>query len=206
MDIKKHPAFSKAKLLQGFRTIDKLWERGLLPKDLERHYFLHWFVVYGGNIIRTAEAIKIHRNTIQNHFLTLGFSSKAVRLRHSWQALASKNKTASFDANFFKFYQKFGRGPKFTAKENQALTGLWQTRFPYKTLKTYYLLWALRTRKPREWAQKKLDFSYRHRTRLLTSLLKTKTRDGFWLAPLKPTFKEIYSSRYRNILSEIKKR
>ena len=206
MAFKKPTSFSKTNLLQGFKTLDNLWERNLFPADLERHYFLHWFVVYQGNIIQTAKALQIHRNTIQGHFLKFGFSKKSVRLRHSWQTLVNKNKTSSFDTNFLKFYQQFGGKTKFSVNENKSLIKLWQTRFSFKTLMAHYLYWALRTHKPKEWIQKKLDYSDRHRIRLLTSILNPKNRDGFWLSVLKPTSREVYSARYRNILAKMKKR
>jgi hypothetical protein len=205
MPFKTPSGFSKANLLQGFETLNKLWSRNLFPKDLERHYFLHWFVVYQGNIIQTAKALQIHRNTIQGHFLEFGFSNKSVRLRHFWQTLVKKNKKASFESNFFKFYLQFGGKTKFTAKENQQLIKLWQTKFSFKTLMAHYLLWALRTQKTKEWIQKKLNYSERHRIRLLTAVLNLKTRDGFWLSALKPRATEIYSARYRNVLSKTKK-
>jgi hypothetical protein len=69
----------------------------------------------------------------------------------------------------------------------------------------HYLLWAVRTEKTKDWIQKKLNYSERHRIRLLTSILNPKTRDGFWLAVLKPSPQEVYSARYRNILSKMKK-
>jgi hypothetical protein len=206
MSFKTPTPFNKANLLQGLQALNKLWARGLFPKDLERHYFLHWFVVYQGNIIQTAKALQIHRNTIQGHFLQFGFSNKSVRLRHSWQMLLEKNKNASFESNFLKFYNQFGGKTKFTPEENKILITLWQTKFSFKTLMAHYLLWALRAGKTKDWVQKKLDYSDRHRIRLLTSILNSKNRDGFWLAPLKPSIQEIYSARYRNILSKSKKR
>jgi hypothetical protein len=205
MPFKAPSNFSKANLLQGYKTLNQLWNRDLLPKDLERHYFLHWFVAYQGNIIQTAEALQIHRNTIQGHFVQFGFSNKSVRLRHFWQMLLKKNKKTSFESNFLKFYDRFGGKTKFTPEENKRLIQLWQTRFSFKTLMAHYLLWALRTGKTKDWIQKKLNYSERHRIRLLTTILNPKTRDGFWLIPLKPAAEEIYSPRYRNMLSKIKK-
>jgi hypothetical protein len=182
-----------------------LWKRGLFPHDLERHYFLHWFVVYKGNIIQTAKALDIHRNTIQGHFLSLGYSKKSVKLRHAWQHLNVAQKT-SFEKNFSNFYRKFGRKPIFSTEENAALVGLWQVKFPFKTLTPHYLLWSIRSGKPKNWVEKKLGYSYRHRARLLNQVLKPKSRDGFWLSPLKPQVKEIYSRRYQTVLSHKKKR
>ncbi len=187
----------KDKLKKGFETLNRLWKRGLFPKDLERHYFLHWFVVYSGNILKTAEALQIHRNTIQGHFLTLGYSKKSVKLRHAWQKIKLKFPKSTFENNFEKFFHSFGKTPRFSSYENAGLLGLWQTQFPFKTLVPYFLLWAIRTGKSRDWVQKKLDYSYRHRARLLSQVLKPKTRDGYWLTSLKPNSKEIHSPRYR---------
>jgi hypothetical protein len=196
---------SKPKWVQGLSALNRLWQRGLFPEDLERHYFLHWFVVYKGNIIQTAKALAIHRNTIQGHFLDLGYSKKSVKLRHAWQRLELAQKT-SFEKNFYSFYRKFGGKPLLSPAENAALVGLWQTKFPFKTLIPHYLLWTIRSGKPKDWIQKKLGYSYRHRARLLSHLPKPKTRDGFWLSPLKPQVKEIYSRRYQTVLSGKKKR
>jgi|SRR5665213_164754 len=206
MSFKIPTAFSKSDLKKGLGVLNRLWNRNLIPEDLERHYFLLWFVIYQGNIIRTAKALQIHRNTIQGYFLKFGFSKKAVRLRHSWQTLTEKNKKGSFESNFLKFYHKFGGKTKFTPEENKLLIALWKTRFSFKTLVTHYAFWAVRTRKPKDWFQKKFNYSRRHYLRLLTSVLDSKSRDGFWLAILKPVPEEIYSLRYRNVLLKSKKR
>lgn len=187
----------KAKLKKGLDTLNRLWKRGLFPKDLERHYFLHWFVVYSGNILKTADALQIHRNTIQGHFLTLGYSKRSVKLRHAWQKMKIKFPKFTFENCFAKFFQQYGKNPRLSPEENAGLISLWQIKFPFKTLVPHYLLWAIRVGKSREWVQKKLDYSYRHRARLLSQVLKTKARDGFWLSSLKPTFREIHSPRYR---------
>jgi len=195
---------SKLKLNRGLSTLNRLWKRGLHPEDLDRHYFLHWFVIYKGNIIQTAKALDIHRNTIQGHFLQLGYAKKSVRLRHAWQIL-EKTK-GPFEQKFHRFYQKHGLKPVLSTEENAALIGLWQEKFPFKTLTPHYLLWAIRVGKTKEWVQKELGYSYRHRARLISTLLSTKKRDGFWLASLKPKLEEIYSPRYRTVLSHKKKR
>ncbi len=197
MPFKIPSSVPNAKLKKGLNTLNRLWKRGLFPKDLERHYFLHWFVVYSGNILKTADALQIHRNTIQGHFLTLGYSKKSVKLRHAWQKIKVKFPKFSFENNFAKFFQQFGKNPRFSPDENAGLVGLWQIKFSFKTLVPHYLLWAIRAGKSREWVQKKLDYSYRHRARLLSQVLNTKARDGFWLSSLKPTFREIHSPRYR---------
>lgn len=193
----------KPKWNKGLAVLDRLWQKGFFPDDLRRHYFLHWFVVHQGNIIQTAKALDIHRNTIQGHFLDLGYSKRSVKLRHAWQVLSTKK--SGFEKNFHSFYSKFGKKPGFTPDENEALVGLWQAKFPFKTLTPHYLLWAIRSKKPKDWVQKKLGYSYRHRARLLSHVLKPKSRDGFWLSPLKPQVKEVYSRRYRTLLSRKKR-
>jgi hypothetical protein len=206
MSFKVPSAVSKPKWIKGLSTLDRLWKRGLFPEDLDRHYFLHWFVVYNGNIIQTAKALDIHRNTIQGHFLDLGYSKKSVKLRHAWQRLASGSKNVPFEKKFHVFYNRFSGKPRFSPEENAALVGLWQVKFPFKTLMPHYFLWAIRSGKPKDWVEKKLDYSYRHKARLLSQVVNPKSRDGFWLSPLKPQVKEIYSARYRTILSRKKKR
>lgn len=200
MSIKIPSAVPKPKWNKGLSVLNRLWKRNLFPEDLERHYFLHWFVVYKGNIIQTAKALQIHRNTIQGHFLDLGYSKKSVKLRHAWQKL-NENSSKPFEKKFHAFYNHFGKKPGFSPEENSALVGLWQIKFPFKTLTPHYLLWSIRSNKPKDWVQKKMGYSYRHRARLLSQVLKPKARDGFWLSPLKPQVREIYSSRYRTILA-----
>ncbi len=205
MAFKQPSQISKSKWISGLKTLNRLWKRGLQPDDLVRHYFLHWFVVYNGNIIKTAKALQIHRNTIQGYFLDLGYSNKSVKLRHEWQELNEKSKNSSFEKKFYAFYQKFSKRPRFSADENAGLVGLWQTLFPFKTLTPHYFLWAVRVGKSKDWVQKELGYSYRHRARLMNPVLKPKTRDGFWLSPLRPQVTEVYSPRYRTILARKKR-
>jgi hypothetical protein len=188
-------SISKSDWLNGLQTLNRLWGRDLLPQDLERHYFLHWFVVYEGNILKTAEALQVHRNTIQGHFLSLGYSKKSVRLRHAWQTIRLQAHHLSFENKFFAFYKRFGVRPRLNPKENTDLIRLWKIRFPYKTLAAHYLLWAQRAGKSKDWMIKRLDYSFRHRARLLSQVVQNKTRDGFWLSPLKPTLDDIRSAR-----------
>lgn len=206
MPFKAPSHVSRSSWTGGLAVLNRLWKRGLLPESLDRHYFLHWFVVYKGNIIQTAKALQIHRNTIQGHFLDLGYSKRSVRLRHAWQKLESKSRQQSFEKKFNLFYKTFGRKPALTPEENAGLVGLWKIKFPFKSLTPHYFLWAIRAGKSKEWVQKESNYSYRHRARLLNPLLKPNSRDGFWLSPEKPKLEEIYSPRYRTILSRKKKR
>ena len=203
MKLKDSPSHPKWR--DGLLALNRLWRRGLFPHDLEKHYFLHWFVIYDGNIIKTAAALKIHRNTIQGHFLKLGYSRKSVKLRHAWQTLSQKQK-GSFEKRFYAFTRKFAARPHLSAQENQSLVGLWQTHFPYKILIHHYLLWAIRNKKTKTWIQSQLDYSYRHQTRILSQVGKPKSKAAFWLSPLKPQPLEIYSERYKSRLRNMRQK
>lgn len=197
--MKSNTSSSKTKWRDGLLALNKLWKRGLFPENLEKHYFLHWFVVYNGNIIKTAAALKIHRNTIQGHFLKLGYSRRSVKLRHVWQALSLKQKS-SFENRFYAFYKKFAVKPRLSLLESRLLIGLWQSHFPFKILTHHYLLWALRDKKSKTWLQSQLDYSYRHQARILSQIGNPKSKAAHWLSPLKPQPLEIYSERYKTRL------
>ena len=186
-------AITKMSLLEGYQTLNQLWERGLLPEDLELHYFLHWFTQYDGNIVQASQGLQIHRNNMQGHFQQFGLSHKTSGLRQSWNRLVKKNRNVSFEENFYHFYRRFNRETKFTPEESRQLASLWQSKFPLKTLLAHYALWAIRSGKPKDWFETKLNYTARHRIRLLKGLLNSKVRDGFWLAPLNPRPEEIYS-------------
>ncbi|HXL72381.1 MAG TPA: hypothetical protein VN963_02040 [bacterium] len=189
---------SKMSLLENYQTLNELWDRGLFPSDLELHYFLHWFTHYRGNVTQTAKGLRIHRGNMQGRFRQFGLTDKTSGLRHSWQRLTEQNREASFESNFYSFYGRFNGETKFTPEENGRLIALWQSKFPLKTLLAHYALWVVRTHKPKDWFEKKLDYTARHHFRLLKDLLNSKIRDGFWLAPLKPNPDEIYSRRRGN--------
>jgi hypothetical protein len=191
MSIQISPSFSKKRLLEGYRTLNGLWQKGLLPDDLELHFFLHWFAFCRGNISHAAKALQIHRNNMQDRFLRFGLQGKTFKLRHSWFRLAEKNRRASFQSNFFRVYRQVGGKPKFTQKENRRLTALWQTGFPFKTLLAHYALWGIRAGKPKPWIQKQLGYSHRHHLRLLTTIRDPRNGNGFWLSPLKPRPEEV---------------
>jgi hypothetical protein len=190
--------YLKTALLRGYAVLKRLWERDLVPQDLELHYFLHWFVVFDGNIVQTAKELKIHRNTIANYFRRFGFSKKVIRLRNDFRELESKTGIMGFEETFFYYYQQFNQLTRLNRYENKQLVHLWQTRFAIKTLNAHYLLWALRAGKDKNWIHEKLDFSERNCNHLLVSVLDSKKRDGFWLAPLKPSRNEIYKRNRSN--------
>jgi hypothetical protein len=194
-------SFSKKRLLEGYRTLNQLWQKGLLPYDLELHYFLHWFAFYGGKTSHAARALQISRNGMEKHLGRSGFQGQGFQLRRSWKRLTGKNKKNSFESNFLRFYRQAGGKPKFTPEENGRLAALWQTGFPFKSLLAHYAFWGVRAGKPKLWVQNQLGYSKRNYQRYLNSI-RNPTGNGFWLALLKPRPNEIYSRIGRPLKSK----
>lgn len=121
--------------------------------------------------------------TASNYILSILAIKKTVELRYAWKDLKKIHKKAPLDKRFYLFYKKYGAKPFFTPAENAGLVALWQTKFPYKTLKAHYAFWAIRNGKSRKWIMKTLDFGFRHVARILNPLSDPKTKDGFWLSP-----------------------
>jgi len=189
---------TKINLQQAFDTLDRVWSRGLVPWHLEWHYFLYWFAVHQGDLDQTAEALQVHRNTVQFHFTRFGFSEKADALRHLWSELVEKNKMPSWESRFFKFYQLTEIQNQVSARENKVLIRLWKSGFSFQTIGAHYMLWALRNQKSKEWIQRKLGYSSHHCMRVLVTVLDPQTAAGRWLASLNPHPDEIYARGPRN--------
>ncbi len=175
-----------------FGTLDRLWKRDLVPKDLERHYFLYWFALHSGDVDHIAETLQVHRNTIQFQFDRLGLSERSEALRKFWLILAQGRQKNPFEADFLKFLHMDESQVLFTLDENGALIELWRSGFPFRALSAHYILWALRNGRSKLWVQKRVGFSSHHCMRLLVSILDPRTENGRWLAPLKPMPDEIY--------------
>jgi hypothetical protein len=92
MPNKTQLSFSKTNLLKGYQTLNKLWNRGFLPEDLELHYFLYWLAFCGSNMTHTAQELQMDRTYLLIHFRRFGFARKTYDLRYAWQRLAGKNK------------------------------------------------------------------------------------------------------------------
>ena len=191
----------KKNLTRGLHTLGRLWSRGLVPEDLERHFMLYWFLICGGNILEAARRLKIHRNTIQGYFLRFHYSRRAVRLRHAWMRLKTRFPRKDEAQLFHAFYGKYGSKPSFAGEETRGLVSLWSACFPMNVLKAHYLLWASRKGKSRDWIESRLGFSNRHQLRIFGSIGRAGSRENFWLAPLSPKRDEWYLPRYRKIIA-----
>ena len=176
----------------GFAVLESLWEKDLIPKDLERHYFLYWFALHSGDVDHIAETLEVHRNSIQFQFDRLGLSERSDALRKFWLILAQDPQKNSFEADFLRFLHMDEPQVLFTSEENEVLIELWKSGFPFRALSAHYIFWALRSGKSKLWIQKKVGFSSHHCMRILVSALDPRTENGRWLAPLKPMPEEVY--------------
>jgi hypothetical protein len=188
---------------KGLETLNAFWKSGCFPDDMERHFFLTWFALSDGRILKAVRDMKLHRNTFQNYLAKFRLARQTIRLRRLWQKLDDGKGAKTFDSRMLAFYRKTTTRPSMTPDQNNALIGLWKTGFPSKLLMPHFVLWGIRAGKSREWLRKNLDFSNRHLIRVLSRIAQPKCRENFWLSPLGPKAVELYLPRYR---SRLKKR
>jgi len=194
---------SRAEWKKGLETLNTFWKAGCFPDDMERHFFLTWFALSDGRILKAVREMKLHRNTFQNYLAKFRLARQTIRLRRLWQRLDDGKGAKTFDARMYAYYKKTTPKPSMTSEQNKALIGLWKTGFPSKLLMPHFVLWGIRSGKSREWLRKSLDFSNRHLIRVLSRIAQPKSRENFWLGPLAPKAIELYLPRYR---SRLKKR
>lgn len=177
-------------------VLDRLWKKGMNPEDLDQHYFLFWFLLLNGNIVKAAKHMGVHRNTIQGWFKKFGFSNKSVQMRIGWAAFPKKGPGLDHKS-FYQFYSQKKLGPVLSEKDHMDLSRLWCQGFKLNSLTAHYMLWALRNGMTKRQLMKKFDLSYRHVARILALTLDPKSRVGKDLVALKPSRKEIYLPRCR---------
>jgi hypothetical protein len=194
---------SQAEWKKGLEALNAFWKGGFRPDDMERHFFLTWFALSDGRILQAVREMKLHRNTFQNYLAKFRLARQTIRLRRLWQKLDDGKGERTFLTRMMAFYRKTTPKPSVTPAQNEALVGLWKTGFPSKMLMPHFVLWGIRAGKSREWLRKELDFSNRHLIRVLSRIAQPRSKDAFWLAPLKPKALELYLPRYR---SRLKKR
>jgi HAMP domain-containing protein len=203
MKTKLRPGTTASEWKRGLETLNAFWKAGYQPDDMERHFFLTWFALSEGRILQAVRDMGLHRNTFQNYLAKFRLARQTIRLRRLWQKLDDGKGAKTFNARMMAFYKKTTPKPAVTPAQNEALIGLWKTGFPSKMLMPHFVLWGIRVGKSREWLRKELDFSNRHLIRVLSRIAQPKSKDAFWLGPLKPKAVELYLPRYR---SRLKKR
>jgi hypothetical protein len=185
---------SKLDLARNIKVFDKLWKRGLLPKDFKQHYFLTWLAYSNGNASKLSKALGLHRNTIIWVFKNLKIN-KTYKFRILWRNHQMKSLKQSFHKQFNSFFKKMGGKPSFKPLENKNLVALWLMKMPPKAVKAHFVLWALRSGFTRKQVSQKLDISERSMHRIRFNGAQKSSKMGQWLAPLKPTVKDWYPNR-----------
>ena len=185
-------AAKKGNLGQGLKALDSIWKRGVIPRDLEQHFYLTWFAYENGNVRRLAETIGMHRNTLVLNYRVKVKHVSTLKLRRLLSEVRKTHPKKSFHEQLFRFYHRVFKEPWFLSRENEALANLWLMGVDRKTVRAQYVLWALRSGITlAEIARKmKRETSSVHRFRVYA------TRPGSpaqkWLAPLKATKAEWY--------------
>jgi len=204
MKSKLKPGSSPQDWKKGLLALNHFWKAGYMPDDMERHFFLTWFALSEGRILQAVQAMQLHRNTFQNYLSKFRLARQTIRLRRLWQDLDDGKGAKTFGTRMGSYYKKTTPKPALTPEQNKDLIGLWKTGIPSKMLMPHYVLWAIRAGKSREWIRKKLDFSNRHLIRVLSRVAQPKSKDHFWLSPLKPKAQELYLPRYQTRLKKRK--
>ena len=169
-----------------------LWDKGLLPDDLEKHFYLTWFAFKNGNVVQLAKGAGIHRNTAITKFQQNWGPKFTHGFRRLWRKIKSSYSRKDLPEQIFQFYKKVGKRPAFSKFQSKGLVWLWLSGLPWKTLRTHYAIWAIRNGETRAEISKRLGISGRtfHRIRIQGAW-----KGGLahkWLLPLRPKESEWY--------------
>lgn len=173
-------------------VLNRQWDRGLMPWELDNHYFLTWFGFKNGNVVQLAKAAGIHRNTAIGKFQSKWGKKFTFKLRQVWREITRKFPKDKFEGRVYRFYRKRGYGPGLKRKESNALVNIWLVGFPLKALRTHYSLWALRKGWTREDVSRELGISPRtfHRIRVMGAWKGELAHK--WMLPLRPSERDWY--------------
>lgn len=189
--MEKNPAKikpAKKGLMVGLKTLQGLWQKGLMPDDLRKHIFLTWFAFANGNVVRQSKITGWHRNSIIVLFQKERIGSKTFKFRNLWKKIKTIDQKRSFDSLFYLFYKKAVKSPSFTQSESKALVNLWLMGFPQKVLRTHYVLCEFENGWTWERIARKLDVDPRTISRIRFVASKRGSLAERWLYPLKTLF------------------
>jgi hypothetical protein len=181
---------SKEGIIQGFDSLKSVWERGLRPKDLRKHYFLTWFAFSNGVLTQQAKILGMDRIALIFTFGRIGLGEQTVKFRRLWLKALRVNPKKSFHTLILSFYRKTVKKPIIKPNENKNLVRLWLMGFPLKVLSAQYVLWAYGSGLTRNETAKKLEISNRTLYRLVSFSSRKGSNAEAWLSPLKPQMKD----------------
>lgn len=181
---------SKTDLLRSLKCLNNLWQKGLKPEDLNKHYFLTWMAVTNGIIARQAKALHMHRNSIIGICGKIGLGTRTYRFRRIWLKVLKKAPNKPFHLQVHILYRKVVKTPSLKPIENRNLVRLWLMGFPLKVLLAHFVLWAFRKGYTRLETAKKLGTTRRTLNRLIVYGSTHKSSARIWFTPLKPRRKD----------------
>jgi hypothetical protein len=126
------------------KTLSLLWEKGLKPRDLKKHFLLTWFVFSNGIVLHQARYMHVKRIRLYLMFRREALSGM-VGLRKVWLKINEGSVNKSGFSKFFIFYKKIAKYPILSSTENSNLMKLWLWGFPERLLRVHYVLWSIRS-------------------------------------------------------------
>ena len=183
-------ASSKRNLVRGLATLGILWKRGLLPKDLNSHFYITWLAFENGNATRLAKVLNLHRNSLIFIFKNKLRKPSTYKLRKMWLKIGSSFKNKTFSDKVRIFHKKTIGNPRIFAKENRGLVNLWLMGMPRKVVLAHFISWSFRQGLNLEAVSKRLRTSGRsvHRYRSYAAQKGSPTLK--WLGSMKVTRSE----------------
>ncbi len=179
-------------LRNGFKVLDRLWSKGLTPKDLKFHFYFTWFAQTNGYVTAMARITGFHRNKILYVFKALVGTPKTYRFRAKWNSLCKKKPVWPFPLMVLELYKFAGGRPRLNIPENRVLVDFWLTGFPYKLLRSHYVLWSFRRGMGWDEVIKRLRFNLRTLHRIRFAAVKRGSPAWKWLQPLNPSIGDWY--------------
>lgn len=178
-------ASTQANLVRGLAALDSIWKRGVIPRDLEQHFYLTWYGFENGNVRRLSRTLGLHRNTLVMNFRLKVKYPSTIRLRRFWFKIGKSHPGKSFQERLFRFYNRAVKTPWLLNRENEALADLWLMGVDRKTIRAHYVLWALREGMDLFEISGKMRKGTRSVHRFRVYATKTGSPGKKWLEPLK---------------------
>jgi DNA-binding protein Fis len=186
-------ASTRKNLVQGLKNLNSLWKRGILPKDLDAHYYITWLAYSNGNNAGAARLLGIHRNSI-HHFLKKLHTKNPIQFR---KILTGINQNTDLSKKVKALYDRARLKPHFSNAENKALVNLWLMGMPRKIVNVHFYIWNFQKGLELKDISQKMRVSYRTIIRLRTSLSRPGSPAKKWLESLKVNKKDLTFPRYR---------
>lgn len=152
---------NKKIVLQGFKALDCVFQRGLAPRDLNANFLLCWFAWGNGNALQVARIAGMHRNSVINDFENSFGTRETLGFRQKWLEIFKTQPNKTFPEKMAIYYKKAKAKPVLKPNEIKTLADFWMHGAPRQVAQSYFILWAMRKKWPIEKILKKLNRVYR---------------------------------------------